>query len=129
MGQEPSAGRRDVSTTSSQFRDALRRVFTHVGMRARGKVAELVQSLADACAREPLQTGQTYRRGQSSTEFADLPAYAAIVKYRDFGKLFKISDPFYRCRGSRTASETGTHGRRYFNFASCEYLGLNHHPA
>src|SRR5215813_13848458 len=125
MGQEPSAGRRDVSTTSSQFR----RVFTHVGMRARAKVAELAQSLADACAREPLQTGQTYRRGQSSTEFADLPAYAAIVKYRDFGKLFKISDPFYRSHDARTASETWMHGRRYVNFASYDYLGLNHHPA
>ncbi len=129
MGQEPSAGRRDVSTTSSQFRDALRRLFTHVGMRAKAKVAELAQSLADACTREPLQTGQTYRRGQSSTEFADLPAYAAIVKYRDFGKLFKISDPFYRSHDARTASETWMQGRRYVNFASYDYLGLNYHPA
>src|SRR5215468_359739 len=129
MGQEPSAGRRDVSTTSSQFRDGLHRWLTHVGMRARAKVAELAQSLADVCTREPLQTGQTYSGGQSSTEFADLPAYAAIVKYRDFGKLFKISDPFYRSHDARTASETWMDGRRYVNFASYDYLGLNHHPA
>src|SRR5262249_25350418 len=129
MGQEPSAVRRDVSTTNSGFRNALRRSFTHFGMRARAKVAELAQSLADACTREPLPTGQTYRRGQSSTEFSDFPAHAAILKYRDFGKLFQTSNPFYRCHDARTASETWMEGRRYVNFASYDYLGLNHHPA
>src|SRR5262249_53113621 len=118
MGQEPSAGRRDVNTTNSQFRDALRRFFTHAGMRVRAKVEDSAQYMADVCARESLQTGQTHRRGQSSTEFADFPAYAAIVKYRDFGKLFKISDPFYRSHDARTASETWMQGRRYVNFAS-----------
>src|SRR5262249_7606387 len=129
MGQEPSAGRRDVNTTNSQFRDALRRFFTHVGMRVQAKVAELAQSLADACTREPLQTGPTYPRGPSSTEFADLPAYAAIVKYRASGMLSKLSAPFDRPHDARRASETWMRGRPYVTSAPYAYRGLNYHPA
>ena len=129
MGQQPPGGRREVDTARWDFRGALRRLLIRIGMRTRAKIAELAQSLADACTREPLQTAQPYRRGQSSTEFSDLPAYGAILKYRDFGKLFKISNPFYRSHDARAGSETWMEGGRYVNFASYDYLGLNQHPA
>jgi 8-amino-7-oxononanoate synthase len=129
MGQQPPAGRREVDTTPWDFGGALRRLLIRTGMRTRAKIAELAQSLADACTREPPQSAQPYRRGQSSAEFTDLPAYGAIVKYRDFGKLFKISDPFYRSHDARAGSETWMEGGRYINFASYDYLGLNQHPA
>src|SRR5262249_4274458 len=129
MGQQPSAGHREVDTTRGNLREVLRRLFIRLGMGARAKIAELAQSVVDACTREPLQTTEPYRRGQGSTTFSDLPAYGAILKYRDFGKLFKISNPFYRSHEARTASETWMEGKRYVNFASYDYLGLNHHPA
>jgi 8-amino-7-oxononanoate synthase len=129
MGRDQLADRRGTEPARSDFKTALNRMLVRAGLNTRAKVGELAQALADACTRQQQPTVQPYERGQGSGKFSDLPAYAGIVKYREFGKLFNIRDPFYRSHDARTGSETWMEGRRYVNFASYDYLGLNHHPA
>jgi 8-amino-7-oxononanoate synthase len=128
MGQNQRADRRGTERARSDFKSALNRMLVRAGLSARAKVGELAQAVADACARPQPKTVQPYQRGQGSNKFSDLPAYAGIVKHREFGKLFNIRDPFYRSHDARTGSETWLEGRRYVTFASYDYLGLTHHP-
>ena len=108
---------------------ALKRLMVRAGLNVRATVGGAAQTLADACAARREQTVEHYERGQASDSFADLPAHKAIVKHRELGHLFSIADPFYRCHDARAGSETLIEGRRYVNFASYDYLGLNQHPA
>ncbi|HEX5958935.1 MAG TPA: aminotransferase class I/II-fold pyridoxal phosphate-dependent enzyme, partial [Hyphomicrobiaceae bacterium] len=89
----------------------------------------MAQALADACAQLPDPVHRPGDRRQGSGDFSELPSYAGILKHRELGKLFNISDPFYRCHDRRAGTETWMEGRRYLNFASYDYLGLNGHPA
>jgi 8-amino-7-oxononanoate synthase len=97
------------------------------GLSVRATVGEAAQALADACAAKPTQTLATETHACES--FADLAVYKGIVKHREVGRLFGIEDPFYRCHDARAGVDTWIEGRRYINFASYDYLGLNQHPA
>jgi len=111
---------------------ALKRAMVRAGLALRTRIGEIAQSVADACA-EPRageqRSGPRPAGGFTKQSFADLPAYRSISKHRDVGRLFGIKDPFYRCHGLRTGSETEINGQRYINFASYDYVGLNQHPA
>ena len=107
----------------------LKRFMVRSGLHVRAAIGSAAQSLADACAGRGNQTVARHERGSPSDSFADLSAYKFIVKHRELGRLFGIDDPFYRCHGLRTGSETEIDGHRYVNFASYDYLGLNQHPA
>jgi 8-amino-7-oxononanoate synthase len=108
---------------------AVKRFTIRAGLSARTTIGEAAQAVADACAIRPKQTLSDYDAGAGSESFADLPAHRAIVKHRELGRLFSIADPFYRCHDARMGAETSIEGRRYVNFASYDYLGLNQHPA
>ena len=108
---------------------AIRRMMIRAGLNVRSGVGGVAQTIADACAARREQTVDHYERGIESDSFADLPAHRGIVKHREIGQLFSIADPFYRCHDARAGSETSIDGRRYVNFASYDYLGLNQHPA
>src|SRR5262245_23572642 len=118
-------------TLSAQpgLRSVLKRAVIRTNLLARTKIGELAQTLADACLEPREQASRTYDRGHGSGDFSDLPSYAGILKHRELGKLFNIGDPFYRCHDGRAGTETWMGGRRYLNFASYDYLGLNGHPA
>lgn len=106
-----------------------KRLMVRTGLNVRAAVGGAAQALADACAGRGQETVARGERGSESGSFADLSAYKFIVKHRELGRLFGIEDPFYRCHGLRTGSETEIDGRRYVNFASYDYAGLNQHPA
>jgi 8-amino-7-oxononanoate synthase len=108
---------------------SLKRLMVRANLSTRAKVGSAAQAIADACAARREQTISHYDVGKGSGEFTDLPAYKAIVKHREIGALFSIADPFYRCHDERIGTETVMAGRRYVNFASYDYLGLNQHPA
>jgi 8-amino-7-oxononanoate synthase len=110
---------------------ALKRLIIRGGLNVRASVGGAAQALADACAARRVQTVEHYDRegSPSSDSFTDLPAHRGIVKHRELGHLFSIADPFYRCHDARAGAETVIDGRRFMNFASYDYLGLNQHPA
>ena len=113
----------------SDLRSVVKRAVVRAGFLARTKIGEVAQALADACVQPRDQVRRPHDSGQDSGDFSDLPAYTGILKHRELGKLFTIGDPFYRCHDGRAGTETWVEGRRYLNFASYDYLGLNHHPA
>ena len=107
---------------------ALKRRLVRTGLNLRVAIGSAAQRLADLCARDDA-AGPGRDRGPLTSSFADLSAYKFIVKHRELGRLFGIQDPFYRCHGLRSGTETEIDGQRYVNFASYDYLGLNQHPA
>lgn len=108
---------------------SLKRFLVRSGLNVRAAVGGAAQALADVCAGRSNQAVVRHERAAPSDNFADLSAYKFIVKHRELGRLFGIPDPFYRCHGERTGSQTDIDGQSYINFASYDYLGLNQHPA
>src|SRR5262245_1264676 len=122
-------GNRRMLSAQSDLRSVIKRAVVRTGLLARTRIGEVAQAVADACAQPQDQVTRPYDRGQGSGDFSNLPSYAGILKHRELGKLFSIGDPFYRCHDGRAGTETWIEGRRYLNFASYDYLGLNSHPA
>ena len=119
-------GKEQTGWAPSGVVSALKRVVVRAGLNVRATVGDAAQALANACAARPEDVA---RAAPPSETFADLPAYKGIVKHRELGRLFGIEDPFYRCHEGSIGPETSIDGRRYVNFASYDYLGLNQHPA
>jgi len=61
-------------------------------------------------------------------DYADLEHYREIELVRSAGKLLGIEDPFFRVHDETAGAETVIGGRRYMNFSSYNYLGLNGDP-
>jgi 8-amino-7-oxononanoate synthase len=71
----------------------------------------------------PQRTVHTARR------FSELQAYKYIRKVEQGGKLLGLESPFFRRQEGRVGSKALVAGRPRLNFAWCNYLGLNEHPA
>jgi 8-amino-7-oxononanoate synthase len=61
--------------------------------------------------------------------FSELSAYKYIRKIEQGGRLLGIESPFFRRQEGRTGVTAVVEGRPRLNFAWCNYLGLNEHPA
>lgn len=125
---DPAIGRAQPSHLPGMV-PALKRTIVRTGLNLRAAIGGVAQRVADLCAGSEEQAYFGGDPGPMSSSFADLSAYKFILKHREMGRLFGVENPFYRCHGQRQGSETEIEGRRYVNFASYDYLGLNQHPA
>ncbi len=67
--------------------------------------------------------------GESSRlSVAELEGSAEVRMIRDAAQFLGITDPFFRVHEGIAGAETTIGGKRYANFASYNYLGLNGHP-
>src|SRR5271165_2672695 len=58
----------------------------------------------------------------------DLEDFREIRLVREAAEFLGIADPFFRVHDGVAGAETTIDGKRYLNFASYNYLGLNGHP-
>jgi 8-amino-7-oxononanoate synthase len=74
--------------------------------------------------REPRGAG----RGPGSFDFATLSGYRQLMIHRAAADMLNIDSPFFRSHEVRASAHTVIGGKRYLNFASYDYCGLNGHP-
>jgi 8-amino-7-oxononanoate synthase len=65
----------------------------------------------------------------AARSLTDLPAYGYIKKIEKVGRMLSIASPFFRPNDGREGAMAVIDGKKYINFAWCNYLGLNEHPA
>lgn len=63
------------------------------------------------------------------SSFGDLPAYKSIKNWESVGNMFGVKSPFFRTIEEADGNFTTIQGESKLNFAWCDYLGLNQHPA
>lgn len=123
--------------TSSAVVLAVKRSIIRTGIFAKGTIGQAARAVAEGCGALPdagrLSTRETKPAigdvAKVSMQFADLPVYRGILKHKEVGRLFDIDNPFYRCHEARQGVTTQIAGKKYVNFASYDYCGLNQHPA
>jgi 8-amino-7-oxononanoate synthase len=64
-----------------------------------------------------------------ATPFTKLTSYEYIKRTEKLGQTLSIDNPFFRANDGRRGSMAVIEGKEYINFAWCNYLGLNEHPA
>lgn len=60
--------------------------------------------------------------------FDDLAEYKQVLVQKMAGEQLGMANPFYRAHEAASGATALIGGRRYDNFASYDYLGLNQHP-
>jgi 8-amino-7-oxononanoate synthase len=107
---------------------------TLFGLSAQAK-ARLIEKLSSKAS---VRAGvRSQRRAQrdgrgsitSSLDVSELEGFEEIRMVREAADFLGIADPFFRMHDGIAGAETIIGGRRYTNFASYNYLGLNGHPA
>jgi 8-amino-7-oxononanoate synthase len=68
-------------------------------------------------------------RVRAARQFSELHAYKYIKKVEQGARLLGLESPFFRAQEGRVGSRALVAGRPRLNFAWCNYLGLNEHPA
>jgi 8-amino-7-oxononanoate synthase len=63
------------------------------------------------------------------SKFSDLPTYKSLRNWESVGKMFGVKSPFFRTIEEAHGNFTQIQGEEKLNFAWCDYLGLNQHPA
>ena len=61
--------------------------------------------------------------------FEDLPIHKSMRNWERVGAMLGVKSPFFRTIEDAEGNYTTVEGRQKLNFAWCDYLGLNQHPA
>ena len=65
---------------------------------------------------------------RAMTDFSTLPGMQEIKIQRSAAGVMGLVDPFFRVHDERAGATTLIDGKRYDNYSSYDYLGLNGHP-
>lgn len=101
------------------------------------------QSALPADARQSLEKLVATRRGaeifepdlpaisrfSAMTDFTTLPGYQEVRVQRQAAEALGIDNPFFRTHDEKAGPTSVIDGKRYDNYSSYDYLGLNAHPA
>ena len=68
-------------------------------------------------------------RSSRASSFADLRIYKSIAQWEKVGSMLGVQSPFFRTIEAAEGNYTTMEGVKRLNFAWCDYLGLNQHPA
>jgi len=101
------------------------------GLSAQAK-ALLIEKLSSTA---PTRSPRIVRRSESENDdsaarldVSKLEGFREIRMIREAAEFLGISDPFFRVHEGVAGAETVIDGRRFVNFASYNYIGLNGHP-
>ena len=100
------------------------------GLSAQAK-ALLIDKLSSSA---PVRSPRVARRsdaeddGGARLDVSKLEGFREIRMIREAAEFLGISDPFFRVHEGIAGAETVIGGRRFINFASYNYVGLNGHP-
>jgi len=101
------------------------------GLSAQAK-ALLIEKLSSTA---PTRSPRIVRRSDSENDdsaarldVSKLEGFREIRMIREAAEFLGISDPFFRVHEGIAEAETVIDGRRFVNFASYNYIGLNGHP-
>ncbi len=102
------------------------------GLSAQAK-ARLIEKLSSASG---VRSARSPRRPEPDVsdaaagrlDLTEFEAYREIRMIREAAEFLGIADPFFRVHEGIAGAETVIDGRRYVNFASYNYVGLNGHP-
>jgi 8-amino-7-oxononanoate synthase len=101
------------------------------GLSAQAK-ALLIEKLSSTA---PTRSPRIVRRSDSENDgsatrldVSKLEGFREIRVIREAAEFLGISDPFFRVHEGIAGAETVIDGRRFVNFASYNYIGLNGHP-
>ncbi len=61
-------------------------------------------------------------------DFQNLPGYQELRLQRSMAAVVGLDNPFFRTHETAAGATTVIGGRRFVNFSSYDYLGLNQHP-
>src|SRR5947208_2079320 len=101
------------------------------GLSAQAK-ARLIEKLS---ATAPIRSPRVLRGvdaehddGAARLDVSKLEGFREIRMIREAAGFLGISDPFFRVHDGIAGAETVIGNRKYINFASYNYVGLNGHP-
>ncbi len=77
---------------------------------------------------EPAPARPAAETGEKAFDFSTLPLFRQIRMQRAAADLIGIANPFFRAHDARAGATTEIDGRKFINFGSYDYLGLNGHP-
>src|SRR6201996_1225211 len=89
--------------------------------------ASLLQRLTGHAKAEP-RTPTAPKSRYKPDDLSDLESYDQFKIVRSAAELLGISDPYFRVHDGIAGAETSIEGRKFINFSSYNYLGLNGHP-
>jgi len=101
------------------------------GLSAQAKallIEKLASTAAGRASRGARRADSVQDNGAGRLDVSELEGFREIRMIREAAEFLGIPDPFFRVHEGIASAETVIGNRRYINFASYNYVGLNGHP-
>ncbi|MEZ5856545.1 MAG: aminotransferase class I/II-fold pyridoxal phosphate-dependent enzyme [Hyphomicrobiaceae bacterium] len=85
--------------------------------------------LSETVSRWGGSRADSVERTYSTSTFADLPLAKSKRQWEQVGNMLGVKSPFFRTVEAADGNFATINGAHQLNFAWCDYLGLNQHPA